>query len=162
MTLAPMASSAMAIANVSAACMDEGTLSFVITTRYSIGNLHTNENLSRRMTRGPHLSRPTSSAASSARPPAPRSADTRGRRGLYCRRSWGSRPGRRRRQTLKQEGCQVGPNDARWPTHSGGNTALKGWSRPNFWANSSVFLTWLVRRPGVAGHALLLAEGQDT
>ena len=43
MTLAPMASSAMAIANVSAACMDEGTLSFVITTRYSIGNLHTNE-----------------------------------------------------------------------------------------------------------------------
>ena len=36
---------------------------------------------------------------------------------------------------LREEGYQVGPNDASWPVHSRGNAAMKGWSWPNFWAS---------------------------
>ena len=38
-----------------------------------------------------------------------------------------------------KKGCQAGPNDASWPTHPCGDTATKGWSWPNSWANSAPF-----------------------
>ena len=38
-----------------------------------------------------------------------------------------------------RERCQVGPNDASWSMHSCGNTAIKGLSWPNFWANLASF-----------------------
>jgi hypothetical protein len=45
-------------------------------------------------------------------------------------------------ETHKRERCSVGPEDASWPVHSTGrgNTAMKGCSWPNFWANLVCFL----------------------
>ena len=42
---------------------------------------------------------------------------------------------------------QVGPEDASWPTHSGENAAIKGWSWPNFWANLVSFSLCPSSRP---------------
>ena len=36
---------------------------------------------------------------------------------------------------VERERRQVGPEDASWPIRSCVNTAIKGWSWPNFWAN---------------------------
>jgi hypothetical protein len=39
----------------------------------------------------------------------------------------------------ERDKSQVGPNHASWPMHSCGNTAIKGCSWPNFWANLASF-----------------------
>jgi hypothetical protein len=45
-------------------------------------------------------------------------------------------------QVLQRDRCQVGPKHSGWPVHSCGNTAMKGCSWPNFWANSASFSLW--------------------
>ena len=52
----------------------------------------------------------------------------------------------------ERERCYVGPEDASWPMCSGGNTAIKGWSWPNFWADLASFS--LGRGRGRAGQAV--------
>ena len=39
----------------------------------------------------------------------------------------------------ERERCQIGPTYASWPMHSCWNTAMEGYSWPNFWANLAAF-----------------------
>jgi hypothetical protein len=60
----------------------------------------------------------------------------------------------------ERERCQVGPNGASWLMHSCGNTARKGWSWLNFWANFLV--SFSLGRRTHARSALYLAPSRFT
>jgi hypothetical protein len=51
----------------------------------------------------------------------------------------------------ERDSCLVGPKDASWPMLSCGNTAIKGWSWPNFWANVASFSPVAARKTRGSG-----------